>query len=154
AFVAFSQRLGLGPVLSVVCLTIVFFAFALAFQWGIVRPLLGRSVHRLLVGSIMATFGLGLSMESSLGYAWVTYVDPYPVFSSSIAMLPVTLGPVALSGSRLVILAFVLVTVTGFHLFLQKTFLGKGARAMAQSFDGFLVTGLNPYRLSLILFTL
>ena len=154
AFVIFSQRLGLGPVLSVVLLSAVFFAFALAFQWGIVRPLLGRSVHRLLVGSIMATFGLGLSMESSLGYAWVTYVDPYPVFSSSLAMFPVTLGTVALSGSRLVILAFVLVTVTAFHLFLQKTFLGKGARAMAQSFDGFLVIGLNPYRLSLILFTL
>jgi branched-chain amino acid transport system permease protein len=154
AFVVFSQKLGIGPVLSVVALTIVFFAFALAFQWGIVRPLLGRSVHRLLVGSIMATFGLGLSMESALGYAWVTYVDPYPVFSSSLAMFPVTLGGVALSGSRLIILAFVVVTVTAFHLFLQKTFLGKGARAMAQSFDGFLVIGLNPYRLSLILFTL
>ena len=153
-FVVFSQKLGIGPVLSVAALTIVFFAFALAFQWGIVRPLLGRSVHRLLVGSIMATFGLGLSMESSLGYAWVTYVDPYPVFSSSLAMFPVRLGGVALSGSRLIILAFVVVTVTAFHLFLQKTFLGKGARAMAQSFDGFLVIGLNPYRLSRILFTL
>jgi branched-chain amino acid transport system permease protein len=111
-------------------------------------------VHLLLTGSIMATFGLGLSMESALGYSWVTFVDPYPVFSSSLAMFPVTLGGVSLSGSRLVILAFVLLMVTGFHLFLQKTFLGKGARAMAQNFDGFLVIGLNPYRLSRILFTL
>jgi len=153
-FVIFSQKLGLHPVLSIVLLSVVFFLFAVAFERGIVRPLLGRSAHRLLVGSIMATFGLGLSMESTLGYAWVTYVDPYPVFSSSLAMFPVTLGTVALSGSRLVILGFVLVTVTAFHLFLQKTFLGKAARAMAQSFDGFLVIGLNPYRLSLILFTL
>ena len=143
-FVIFSQKLGLHPVLSIVLLSVVFFLFAVAFERGIVRPLLGRSAHRLLVGSIMATFGLGLSMESTLGYAWVTYVDPYPVFSSSLAMFPVTLGTVALSGSRLVILGFVLVTVTAFHLFLQKTFLGKAA----------LVIGLNPYRLSLILFTL
>src|SRR2546427_427024 len=63
-------------------------------------------------------------------------------------------GGASLSGSRLVILAFVLLMVTSFHLFLQKTFLGKGARAMAQNFDGFLVIGLNPYRLSMILFTL
>ena len=69
-------------------------------------------------------------------------------------MFPVSLGGVSLSGSRLVILGFVLVMVTSFHLFLQKTFLGKGARAMAQNFDGFLVIGLNPYRLSMILFTL
>ncbi len=153
-FVILSQRLNLHPALSLLILTALFFGFALLFEWGIVRSLLGRSVHLLLTGSIMATFGLGLSMESALGYSWVTFVDPYPVFSSSLAMFPVTLGGVSLSGSRLVILAFVLLMVTGFHLFLQKTFLGKGARAMAQNFDGFLVIGLNPYRLSMILFTL
>ena len=154
AFILLSQHLRLHPALSILILIAFFFAFALLFQWGIVRPLLGRSVHLLLIGSIMATFGLGLSMESILGYAWVTYVDPYPVFTSSLAMFPLTLGGIALSGSRLVILGFVLVMVIGFHLFLQKTFLGKGARAMAQNFDGFLVIGLNPYRLSRILFTL
>ena len=153
-FVILSQRLKLHPAPSIVILTLFFFAFALLFQWAVVRPLLGRSVHLLLVGSIMATFGLGLSMESALGYGWVTYVDPYPVFTSSLAMFPVTVGAVSLSGSRLVILAFVLLMVTGFHLFLQKTFWGKSARAMAQNFDGCLVVGLNPYRLSLILFTL
>ena len=153
-FVILSQRLNLHPALSLLILTALFFGFALLFEWGIVRSLLGRSVHLLLTGSIMATFGLGLSMESALGYSWVTFVDPYPVFSSSLAMFPVTLGGVSLSGSRLVILAFVLLMVTSFHLFLQKTFLGKGARAMAQNFDGFLVIGLNPYRLSMILFTL
>jgi len=153
-FVILSQRLNLHPALSLLIITALFFGFALLFEWGIVRSLLGRSVHLLLTGSIMATFGLGLSMESALGYSWVTFVDPYPVFSSSLAMFPVTLGGVSLSGSRLVILAFVLLMVTSFHLFLQKTFLGKGARAMAQNFDGFLVIGLNPYRLSMILFTL
>ena len=153
-FVILSQRLNLHPALSLLILTALFVGFALLFEWGIVRSLLGRSVHLLLTGSIMATFGLGLSMESALGYSWVTFVDPYPVFSSSLAMFPATLGGVSLSGSRLVILAFVLLMVTGFHLFLQKTFLGKGARAMAQNFDGFLVIGLNPYRLSRILFTL
>ena len=153
-FVFLSQRLHLHPVLALLILVLLFFLFSLLFQWGIVRPLLGRSVHLLLVGSIMATFGLALSMESALGYSWVTFVDPYPVFSSPLAMFPVHLGAVSLSGSRLVILAFVLLMVGGFHVFLQKTFLGKGARAMAQNFDGFLVIGLNPYRLSLILFTL
>lgn len=153
-FMFFSQHLKLHPVLSLLILTALFFGFALLFQWGIVRPLLGRSVHLLLVGSILATFGLGLSMESALGYAWVTYVDPYPVFTSSLAMFPVTLGGVALSGSRLVIVGFVVLMVTAFHLFLQKTFWGKGARALAQNFEGCLVVGLNPYRLSLILFAL
>src|SRR5262249_33503943 len=103
-FVILSQRVGLHPVLAVALLTAFFFVLALGFQWVIVRTLLGRSVHMLLVGSIMATFGLALSMESGLGYGWVTFVDPYPVFSSSLAMFPVHLGAVSLSGSRLVIL--------------------------------------------------
>ena len=131
-FVILSQRLGLHPVASIAILVALFFAFALLFQWFIVRPLLGRSVHLLLVGSILATFGLAQSMESALGYGWVTWVDPYPVFASSLVLFPVSLGGVSLAGSRLVILAFVLLMVTGFHLFLQKTFMGKGARAMAQ----------------------
>ena len=153
-FVILSQHLKLHAVLAIVVLTAVFFALAVLFQLGIVRPLLGRSVHLLLVGSIMATFGLALSMESALGYGWVTWVDPYPVFASSLAMFPVSVAGVSLSGSRLIILAFVIVVVMAFHLFLQKTFWGKGARAMAQNFDGCVVIGLNPYRLSMMLFTL
>jgi branched-chain amino acid transport system permease protein len=153
-FVMFSQRMKLHPLLCIVLLTAFFFLVALLFQWGIVRPLLGRSVHFLLVGSILATFGLALAMESALGFAWVRYVDPYPVFTSSLAMFPVTLGGVSLSGSRLVIVGFVIIMVMGLHVFLHRTFLGKGARAMAQNFDGFLVIGLNPHRLSLILLTL
>jgi len=153
-FVILSQHLGLHPAVSIAILIALFFGFALLFQWSIVRPLLGRSAHLLLVGSILATFGLAQSMESALGYGWVTWVDPYPVFASSVVMFPVSVGGVSLSGSRLVILAFVLVMVTGCHLFLQKTLMGKGARAMAQNFDGFVVIGLNPYRLSMILFAL
>jgi branched-chain amino acid transport system permease protein len=153
-FVLFSQRLKLPAALCVVLLAACFAAIALLFQRGIVRPLLGRPHHFLVVGSILATFGLALAMESALGYAWVRYVDPYPVFTSPLAMFPVRLGGVALSGSRLVILGFVLVMVAGLHLFLQRTFLGKGVRAMAQNFEGFLVVGLNPYRLSLLLFSL
>jgi branched-chain amino acid transport system permease protein len=153
-FVAFSQHMQLHPVLAMVLLTACFFVVALFFQWGIVNRLLGRSAQFLLVGSILATFGLALSMESALGYGWVTYIDPYPVFTSPLAVFPVRLAGVALSGSRLVILAFVLLLVIASHLFLHHTFLGKGARAMAQNFDGFLIIGLNPYRLSLVLFTM
>jgi len=61
-FVILSQRLRLHPVLAIVILTGIFFVLALLFERGIVRTLLGRSQHMLLVGSIMATFGLGLSM--------------------------------------------------------------------------------------------
>src|SRR6266852_1306125 len=61
-FVILSQRLNLHPALSLLILTALFFGFALLFEWGIVRSLLGRSVHLLLTGSIMATFGLGLPL--------------------------------------------------------------------------------------------
>lgn len=40
-FVLFSQHLKLHPALAILILTACFFAFALVFQWGIVRPCSG-----------------------------------------------------------------------------------------------------------------
>jgi branched-chain amino acid transport system permease protein len=45
-----------------------------------------------------------------------------------------------------VILLLVMLMMLGFYLFLQKTFLGRSARAMAQNIEGFLIIGLNPER--------
>ena len=152
-FVMLTQYWKVPLVLAVPILLAFFIGTAFLFQWGVVRVLLGKPTHFLLIGSILATFGLALSMESVLGHAWVTFVDPFPQFSLSLAVFRVDLGGVAISGSRLVILALVLVLVLGFHFFLHRTFLGKAARAMAQSYDGFLIIGLNPYRVTTILFT-
>ena len=54
-FVLFTQHLKLHPGLSILLLTAFFLAFALLFQWGIVRPLLGRSVHFLLISELAST---------------------------------------------------------------------------------------------------
>lgn len=152
-FVILSQRLELSLGLSTLLLIAFFLVAAYLFQWVIVKTLLGKSTQFLAIGSILATFGLALFMETILGHSWVTYVDPYPVFSLSLAGFPINLGGVALSGSRLIILAFVVIVVVAFHLFLHNTSLGKAARAMAQNYDGFLIIGLNPYRVAMILFS-
>jgi branched-chain amino acid transport system permease protein len=41
--------------------------------------------------------------------------------------------------------------ILGFHLFLKKTFFGRGARAMAQNMEGFLIIGLNPQRVAMLI---
>src|SRR5438128_2475052 len=85
-FVILSQRLGLHPAVAMAMLVALFFAFALLFQWGIVRPLLGRSVHLLLVGSLLSPFGLAPSIERAPRSCWVTWGGPSPVLSLTLVL--------------------------------------------------------------------
>jgi branched-chain amino acid transport system permease protein len=139
-------RLKLSPFLAVPVVVLFFVGFGFFFYWGIVRTLMKRGSHFLLSGSILATYGLALAMESGLGTAWMTFVDASPTFLLPFTLPSLKILGTSLSGNRLVILFLAVLMILGFYLFLRKTFLGRSARAMAQSIDGFLIIGLNPER--------
>ncbi len=136
----------LSPYLAVLILVLFFFGFGYVFYRGIVRPLMKKGPHYLLSGSILATYGLALAMESALGTGWMTFVDASPTFLLPLTLPSMRILGTSLSGNRLVILLLVMLMMLGFYLFLQKTFLGRSARAMAQNIEGFLIIGLNPER--------
>ena len=139
-------RLKLSPFFAVPILVLFFVGFGFFFYWGIVRTLMKRGSHFLLSGSILATYGLALAMESGLGTGWMTFVDASPTFLLPLTLPSLKILGTSLSGNRLVILFLAVLMILGFYLFLKKTFLGRSARAMAQSIDGFLIIGLNPQR--------
>lgn len=136
----------LAPYLALLILVLFFFGFGYLFYWGIVRPLMRKGPHYLLSGSILATYGLALAMESALGTGWMTFVDASPTFLLPLTLPSLKLLGTSLSGNRLVILLLVTLMIWSFYLFLRWTFLGRSARAMAQNIDGFLIIGLNPQR--------
>ncbi len=147
------RHLGI-PVLLSLGLCVVAFALAgLVFELVCVRPLLGRAPERILIGSILITFGFALAFEAALGFYWAKFVDPQPSFSLSIAMPRLQLWGVSVSGTRLAILGFVSVAILLFHLFLRKTSIGKMARAIAQDYEGALILGINPRAVSVTIFT-
>jgi branched-chain amino acid transport system permease protein len=139
-------RLKLSPFFAVPMVVLFSVGFGFFFYWGIVRTLMKRGSHFLLSGSILATYGLALAMESGLGTGWMTFVDASPTFLLPLTLPSLKILGTSLSGNRLVILFLAVLMILGFYLFLKKTFLGRSARAMAQSIDGFLIIGLNPQR--------
>ncbi len=148
------RHAGVSPVAALVALVIICALLGWLFESVCVRPLLGRPPDRILIGSILITFGFALAFEAVLGFYWAKFVDPQPTFSLPVTMPRIALGQVSLSGTRLAILAFVSVTVLLFHLFLRRTPTGKMARAIAQDYEGALILGINPRRVSMVIFTL
>ncbi|MGH2404281.1 MAG: branched-chain amino acid ABC transporter permease, partial [bacterium] len=142
-----------SPVVGLAVLLVVFALVGWLFEAVCVRPLLGGAPERVLIGSILITFGFALFLEASLGFYWAKFVDPQPLFSLPVTMPRLALWGVSLSGTRLIILAFVCLAVLLFHLFLKKTSIGKMARAVAQDYEGALILGVNPRVVSVTIFT-
>jgi branched-chain amino acid transport system permease protein len=146
-----SLHLKLPPLIALPILLLFFTGFGLLFYWGIVQVLLKKEPHHLLSGSVLATFGLALAMESALGTGWTSFIDPQPIFLLPVNLAPLELGGMDISSNRLIVLLLAGLFILGFHLLLKKTFFGRGARAMAQSMEGFLIIGLNPQRVAMLI---
>lgn len=148
------QYLHVSLAVSVAVLLVVFGLVGWLFESVCVRPLLGGSPERILIGSILITFGLALTLEASLGFYWAKFVDPQPMFSLPVTIPRLALLGISLSGTRLIILAFVCLAVFLFHVFLKKTSIGKMARAVSQDYEGALILGVNPRVVSVTIYTL
>lgn len=135
----------------------VFATFLVAgwiFQAGVVRPLAGRPPTQVLVGSILATFGLAIGVEALLGFFWARAIEPQPIFALQLGLSSIRVGSVVVSGPRALVLLFSVVAVGLFHLFLTRTRLGLQARAVAQNPTGALVIGIEPSRVARTVLTL
>lgn len=141
-----------GWPLATLVLLASFALLGLGFEAAFVRPFAAKSPDQILVGSILVTFGFALAVEALLGYYWARLVDPQPSFSLTFPLARVTLGGVAVSGTRLLILAVATAAIAAFHLFLRRTALGRAVRAVAQNYEGAVILGVNPRLVSLTIY--
>lgn len=139
---------GLGGVLG------AFLVIGWIFEAVVVRPLAGRPSSQVLVGSILATFGLAIGTEAPLGFLWARAIEPQPIFALQLGLSSIRIGGLVISGPRALALAFSVVAVGLFHLFLTHTRLGRQARAVAQNPVGALVIGIEPWCVSRTVITL
>jgi len=97
---------------------------------------------------VIASFGAALALRNLLLF-WQGGVPQYYTQNLQIAMvlLPRSLwGGLRVTPDQVFVLALTLVTVTGLHLFLRHSTLGRSMRATASNPSLARVTGINPER--------
>ncbi|MCL5960974.1 MAG: branched-chain amino acid ABC transporter permease [Chloroflexi bacterium] len=152
ASVFLMRHLELDPFVSLAGVALIFAAVGFIFERALVGPILGKKPEHILIGSILITFGLALSVESSLGTAWAAWVDPQPQFTVDPFLPRFQIGQLSISGSRATIIIFVALAIVAFSIFLRKTYVGKSARALAQNYEGSMVVGINTRHVSAVIF--
>lgn len=142
-----SKHLGLHPYASAVPVVILLFAFGALVQRFIIQPLLSADEHI----QIFATVGLSTAL---LNLALLTFgADLYAV-PPSFARQAVAVAGYSMVVGQLVMLAGALALVTGLHLFMQRTPLGRAIRATAQNRTAALLMGVEVDRIYVISFGL
>ena len=136
-----------NPLLLSLILIPLFFAMGYLFEKGLIRPLLGRKGHELVIASILVTLGASLAIEDITSFLWgpeeksISYIIP-----------SLNIGSMVISSVRLLGLLFITVLTVAVHLFLKKTYTGRALRATTQDRQGAMLMGVNTFRIGSITF--
>jgi branched-chain amino acid transport system permease protein len=139
--------LGLDPLVSLVIVVPVFFVVGCLFERVLIQPLLAKSPHELLTGSILVTLGAALAIEDLVPFLWTQSFSGIPYTVRSLVI-----GDVVIPTLRLAILLGIVILTLLLHLFLRRTFVGIALRAMTQNRQGAMLVGINLPRLSMLAF--
>lgn len=136
-----------NPLLLSLILIPLFFSIGFLFERGLIRPLLERRGHELVIASILVTLGASLAIEDITSFFWgpeekgISYIMP-----------SIQLGSMVISSIRLLGLLFIVLLTVAVHLFLKKTYTGRALRATTQNRQGAMLMGVNTFRIGSITF--
>ncbi len=139
--------LGLDPFVALAIIVPIFFAVGCLFERLLIQPLLAKSPHELLMGSILVTLGAALAIEDLVPFAWTQSFSGIPYTVRSLVI-----GDVVIPTLRLAILLGILLLTLLLHVFLRRTFVGIAWRAMTENRQGAMLVGINLPRLSMLAF--
>ena len=136
-----------NPMVLSLILIPLFFGVGFLFEKGLIRPLLERKGHDLVVASILVTMGASLAIEDIASFFWgpeekgISYIMP-----------SMNLGGMVISSIRLLGLLFIIILTVAVHFFLKKTYTGRALRATTQNRQGAMLMGVNTFRIGSITF--
>jgi branched-chain amino acid transport system permease protein len=137
---------GWSPFYALLLILPLFFVLGLLFQRLLIRPISSKNPHEFLIASILVTLGVSLMISDSTAASMGQPVSvTYP-------MPTIQLGGLAVSSVRLLFLGIILILTAAMHLFLTRTFLGRGIRAVIQNREGAMLVGVNIPRISTFTF--
>jgi branched-chain amino acid transport system permease protein len=139
--------LGLDPVVALTIVIPVFFGVGCLFERILIQPLLSKSHHELLMGSILVTLGAALAIEDLVPFVWTQSFSGIPYTLPSLVI-----GDVVIPTLRLAILLGIVTLTLVLHVFLRRTSVGIALRAMTENRQGAMLVGINLPRLSMLAF--
>jgi branched-chain amino acid transport system permease protein len=139
--------LGLDPLVALAIVIPVFFGVGCLFERILIQPLLSKSPHELLMGSILVTLGAALAIEDLVPFVWTQSFSGIPYTVPSLVI-----GSVVIPTLRLVILLGIVILTFMLHVFLRRTAVGLALRAMTENRQGAMLVGINLPRLSMLAF--
>jgi branched-chain amino acid transport system permease protein len=139
--------LGINPLLALLIVMPVFFGVGCLFQRVLIEPLLAKSPHELLMGSILVTLGAALAVEDLVPFIWTQSFSGIPYTVRSLVV-----GDVVIPTLRLAILVGIWLLTWLLHIFLQRTDVGIALRAMTDNRQGAMLVGINLPHLAMLAF--
>ncbi|HZS02075.1 MAG TPA: branched-chain amino acid ABC transporter permease [Chloroflexota bacterium] len=142
---------GVDPFVSLLIIGPALFVIGLALELALFRPLTRFDEETKIKNSLLIGFGLALVLENLAIRLWTA--DERGI-TTAYAGTVARLGAINLPLDRLGNLAVALAVIVGLHLFLTRTYLGKGIRATAEDWQAATLVGINVRRTYLIAFAL
>jgi branched-chain amino acid transport system permease protein len=132
----------IDPYLAIPIVLVVFFGAGVAIYKGLVRFLPRGAAGG--VQSLLLLFGVWLVIRNA---AYLLYSGDDQAVRTSYSTASMRILGSSFSVTRLVVFVIALLALLGLHLFLQRTFLGKATRAVAQNADSCTLVGVDVERI-------
>lgn len=153
----------LPPWMAVILAGLVTFVIGAVFERLFLRPLAEGKVERPDEYAILVTFGLAFFLQ----YLTLAIVGPHPKKTPRYFDLPrfelgpikataatLKLGHIPLSATRLTAAAIAVILMLATLYLINRTWIGKGLRAVSQDKQAAAVVGVNPLNMSTLAFGL
>jgi branched-chain amino acid transport system permease protein len=138
---------GLHPYATVIPVAILLFAIGALMQRFVIQPLLTAEPHI----QIFATVGVSTAL---LNLALMVFGADVRTVDAKVGAAAFQVGPISIVTGQLVTFVVAIIVAVGFHQLLQRTFVGRGFRALAQNRSAAALMGVNVNKAYVLIFGL
>lgn len=142
-----TSHTGLHPYVTVVPVAILLFAIGALIQRFVIQPLLTAEPHI----QIFATVGVSTAL---LNLALMVFGADVRTVEAKVGTNAFQVGPISIVTGQLVTFIVAILVAVGVYLFLQRTFTGRGFRALAQNRSAAALMGVNVNKAYVLVFGL
>ena len=142
-----TSHTGLHPYATVIPVAILLFAIGALMQRFVIHPLLTAEPHI----QIFATVGVSTAL---LNLSLMVFGADVRTVEAKVGSNAFQVGPINIVTGQLVTFVVAILVAVGVHLFLQRTFIGRGFRALAQNRSAAALMGVNVNKAYILVFGL
>lgn len=142
-----TQYTGVHPYAAVVPIALLLFAIGALMQRFVIQPLLSAEPHI----QIFATVGVSTAL---LNLALMVFGADVRKVEANLGTDAFQIGPISIVSGQLVTFVIAIFVAIGVYLFLQRTFTGRGFRALAQNPSAAALMGVNVNKAYVLVFGL